>query len=198
MEFARPVANLIRQLGMLPGIGPRSAQRLALHILKMPVERVKELSDAVMQATLQTKMCQRCCNISEQDLCPVCANPNRDEKTICAIADPRDMMAIERTSEYHGYYHVLHGVISPLENVGPEQLKLRELLQRCADGTVTEVILALPPTVEGETTSLYIARMLKPLEIRVTKLAQGMPSGTELDYADHATLVSALEWRREI
>lgn len=198
MEFARPVANLIRQLGMLPGIGPRSAQRLALHILKMPAERVKELSDAVMQATLQTKLCQRCFNITEQEMCPICTNTGRDESTICVITDPRDLMAIERTSEYRGYYHVLQGVISPLENVGPEQLKLRELLQRCADGSVKEVILALPPTVEGETTSLYIARMLKPLEIRVTKLAQGMPSGTELDYADHATLVSALEWRREV
>ncbi len=198
MEFAKPVANLIRQLGMLPGIGPRSAQRLALHILKMPADRVKELSDAISMASAQTQLCQRCFNLTDGDVCPICANPSRDASLICVITDPRDLMAIERTSEYRGYYHVLQGVISPLENVGPEQLKMRELLQRCADGTVREVILALPATVEGETTSLYIARMLKSVGVRVTKLAQGMPSGTELDYADHATLVSALEYRRDI
>ena len=198
MEFAKPVANLIRQLGMLPGIGPRSAQRLALHILKLPADRVKELSDAISMASAQTQLCQRCFNLTDGDICPLCANPGRDASLICVITDPRDLMAIERTSEYRGYYHVLQGVISPLENVGPEQLKMRELLQRCADGTVREVILALPATVEGETTSLYIARMLKSVGVRVTKLAQGMPSGTELDYADHATLVSALEYRRDV
>ena len=198
MEFAKPVANLIRQLGMLPGIGPRSAQRLALHILKLPADRVKELSDAISMASAQTQLCQRCFNLTDGDICPICANPGRDASLICVITDPRDLMAIERTSEYRGYYHVLQGVISPLENVGPEQLKMRELLQRCADGTVREVILALPATVEGETTSLYIARMLKSVGVRVTKLAQGMPSGTELDYADHATLVSALEYRRDV
>ncbi len=156
------------------------------------------LADVLREACSQVRLCTRCFHLADSELCPICQNERRDQHTVCVVSDPRDVIAIERTGEYKGTYHVLHGVISPMDGIAPDQLRIRELLQRLQHEDVHEVILALNPTLEGDTTALYIARMLKPAGLRVTQLAQGMPSGGDLDYADQATLASALEWRREI
>ncbi len=156
------------------------------------------LADALRDACMHVRLCTRCFHLADAELCPICQNDRRDPHTVCVVSDPRDVIAIERTGEYKGTYHVLHGVISPMDGVAPEQLRIRELLQRLQREEIQEVILALNPTLEGDTTALYIARLLKPAGIKVTQLAQGMPSGGDLDYADQATLASALEWRREI
>jgi recombination protein RecR len=197
MLFARPLAELIAQFERLPGVGPKSAQRLAYHVLRMPRDDVRRLSLALDNAREKLQFCEVCQNVSEKELCDICSDPARIKDTICVVAEPRDIAAVERVNEYKGLYHVLHGLLNPMENVGPEDLKLKELIGRLSDGA-QEIIVATNPTVEGDTTALYIAKLIKPLEIKVTRLAHGMPIGGELDYADSATLLSALEYRREI
>jgi len=197
MTFAKPLAQLIAELERLPGVGPKSAQRLAFHILRAPNDDVRRLSDALVRAKEALRLCEVCQNVSEHDRCEICADHRRDPAVICVVSEPRDIAAIERLNEFRGYFHVLHGLLSPMDGIGPEQLKIRELLMRLKD-TVTEVILATNPTTEGDATALYLARLIKPLGVKVTRLAHGMPVGGELDYADSATLLSALEYRREL
>lgn len=197
MLFARPLAELIAEFEKLPGIGPKSAQRLAFHVLRQPEDDVRRFAQSLTEARSQLRLCATCQNVSENELCELCGDPSRDKSTICVVAEPRDISAIERTNEYRGAFHVLHGLLSPIDDVGPEQLKIRELLRRL-EGDVKEVILATNPTVEGDTTALYLAKLIKPMGILVTKLAHGMPIGGELDYTDSATLLSALEYRREM
>jgi len=197
MLFARPLAELIAQFEKLPGVGPKSAQRLAYHVLRMPEDDVRRLSDALRAARELLRFCEVCQNVSENEVCEICADHRRDASVICVVAEPRDIAAVERINEYRGLYHVLHGLLSPMDDVGPEDIKAKELVARMREG-VTEVIVATNPTVEGDTTALYLAKLIKPLGVRVTRLAHGMPVGGELDYADSATLLSALEYRREI
>jgi recombination protein RecR len=197
MLFARPLAELIAELERLPGVGPKSAQRLAFHLIRVPDAEALRLADAIKFATEKLRFCDRCQNISEEELCEVCRDPRRDPQTICVVGEPRDIGAIERINEFHGLYHVLHGLLSPMDGVGPESLSVRELLDRLSQ-PVDEVILATNPTIEGDATALYLARLIKPLGVKVTRLAHGMPVGGELDYADSATLLSALEYRREM
>lgn len=198
MLFAKPLAELIAELERLPNIGPKSAQRLAYHLLKAPQHEVLKLAEAIRVAKEALRLCQQCQNITEQEFCDICRDPRRDRSIICVVAEPKDIGALERIHEYKGLYHVMHGLLSPMDGVGPEQLRLRELLNRMQDGSVHEIILATNPTLEGDATALYLGRLLKPLGVRVTRLAQGMAVGGELDYADSATLLSALEFRREI
>lgn len=198
MEYAKPLAKLIRELEKMPGVGPKSAQRMAFHILRMPDEEARALAEAIIEVKERIVTCKRCFNFTDEELCPICRNPSRDTSILCVVADVRDLMAIERTQEYRGLYHVLQGVISPMDGVGTEQLRIRELLQRLQSEPVREVIIAMNPTIEGDATAMYLSRLIKPLGIRVTQLAHGMPVGGDLDYADQATLISALEWRREL
>lgn len=198
MEYAKPLAKLIRELEKMPGVGPKSAQRMAFHLLRIPDEEARSLAEAIIEMKERITTCVRCFNFTDEELCPICRNPSRNQTVLCVVADPRDLMAIERTQEYRGLYHVLQGVISPMDGVGAEQLRIRELLQRLQSGQVREVIVAMNPTIEGDATALYLSRLIKPLGIRVTQLAHGMPVGGDLDYADQATLISALEWRREL
>jgi recombination protein RecR len=197
MLFARPLAELIAQFEKLPGVGPKSAQRLAYHVLRMPEDDVRRLADALRAARTSLRFCAVCQNVSESEVCEICADHRRDASTICVVAEPRDIAAVERINEYRGLYHVLHGVLSPMDDVGPEDIKVKELVARMKD-PVKEVIVATNPTVEGDATALYLAKLIKPLGVRVTRLAHGMPVGGELDYADSATLLSALEYRRDI
>ena len=197
MLFARPLAELIAELERLPGVGPKSAQRLAFHLIRVPDAEAIRLADAIKFATEKLRFCVRCQNISEQELCEICQNPRRDPQVICVVGEPRDIGALERVNEFHGLYHVLHGLLSPMDGIGPESLRVRELLDRLGD-SVQEVILATNPTIEGDATALYLAKLIKPLGVKVTRLAHGMPVGGELDYADSATLLSALEYRREM
>jgi recombination protein RecR len=198
MEYARPLAKLIRELEKMPGVGPKSAQRMAFHILRMADEEARTLAEAILEVKERITTCPRCFNFTDEDLCPICRNPARDRSLLCVVADVRDLMAIERTQEYRGLYHVLQGVISPMDGVGTEHLRIRELLHRLKTEPVQEVIIAMNPTIEGDATAMYLSRLIKPLGIRVTQLAHGMPVGGDLDYADQATLISALEWRREL
>ncbi len=195
MLIARPLAMLIGELERLPGVGPKSAQRLAYHVLRMPEDDVRRLADALRQAKELLRLCDQCQNISANPLCEICSDSRRDPRTICIVGEPRDIAALERVNEYKGLYHVLHGLLSPMDGVGPEQLKVRELLERLR-GEIDEVILATNPTIEGDATALYLAKLIKPTGIVVTRLAHGMPVGGELDYADSATLMSALQYRR--
>src|SRR5687768_1223207 len=197
MLFARPLAELIGELERLPGLGPKSAQRLAYHVLRMTDEEARRLSESILSAKAKLRFCAQCQNISEHELCEICASPKRDPQVICIVAEPRDITALERLNEFGGLYHVLHGLMSPMDGIGPEHLRVKELLERLR-GDVTEVILATNPTIEGDATALYLAKLIKPTGIRVTRLAHGMPVGGELDYADSATLLSALEYRREM
>jgi recombination protein RecR len=198
MLFARPLAELIAELEKLPGVGPKSAQRLAFHLLRVPEHEAKSLADSIVNAKQKLRFCAQCQNVSEQELCDVCRDGRRDRSQICVVAEPRDIAAIERIHEYRGQYHVLHGLLSPMDGVGPEQLRVRELLSRLGQGEVEEIILATNPTIEGDASALYLAKLIKPIGIKVTRLAHGMPIGGELDYADSATLLSALEYRREM
>ncbi len=198
MQFARPLAELIAELERLPGIGPKSAQRLAFHLLKVPAAQTERLADVLLRAREKLRFCDLCQNVSEFERCEICSNPRREPQTICVVAEARDIAAIERINEYRGLYHVLHGLLNPMEGLGPDQLRVRELLRRLEGDTVREVIVATNPTVEGDATALYLAKVLKPLGIRITRLAHGMPIGGELDYADSATLLSAIEYRREM
>jgi recombination protein RecR len=197
MLFARPLAELIAQFEKLPGVGPKSAQRLAYHVLRMPEDDVRRLADALRNARERLLFCAVCQNVSESETCEICSDHRRDPATICVVGEPRDIAAVERINEYHGLYHVLHGLLSPMDDVGPEDIKVRELIARM-HSDIKEVIVATNPTVEGDATALYLAKLIKPLGVRVTRLAHGMPVGGELDYADSATLISALEYRREI
>ena len=196
--FAPPVERLIEEFARLPGIGQKTAQRLAFHILDMPKEDAQRFADAIMQAKNTVFTCKICQNLTDSEICPICSNPNRDAGVICVVADPRDVLAFERTREFNGLYHVLHGVISPMNHVGPDDIRIRELLQRVADTDVREVILATNPDTEGEATAMYLARLLKPFDVTVTRLAYGIPVGGHLEYIDEVTLMRALEGRRQI
>ena len=196
--FPAPLEKLVEQFARLPGIGSKSAQRLAFHVLGLPVEEAKEFADAILDAKRGVTCCPVCQNFTAGGLCPICASPKRDGATICVVADPRDVVAIERSREYNGLYHVLHGALSPMNRIGPEDLRIRELLARMADGEIREVIMATNPDTEGDATAMYISRLLKPLEIKVTRLGFGVPVGGNLEYADDATLLRALEGRREM
>ena len=196
--YAAPLENLIEQFQRLPGIGHKSAQRLAFYVLGLPEGGAEAFAQAILDARGSIHTCRVCQNLTEGELCPICADPTRDAGTICVVTDPKDLIAIERTREYHGLYHVLHGVISPLSDVGPEQLKIKELLQRVAQGDVKEIIMATNPDTEGETTALYIGRLLKSFGVKVTRLAYGVPVGGHLEFSDEVTLTRALEGRREL
>ncbi len=196
--YAGPVQTLIDELGRLPGIGPKSAQRIAFHLLKLPAEDVARLSRAIEEAKAKVTFCTRCFNVSEGPECGICADSRRDTTVICVVEEPRDIVAVEKTGEFKGRYHVLQGAISPIEGIGPEQLRVRELLMRLEPEGVTEVILATNPNIEGEATAMYLARLLKPLGFRVTRIASGLPVGGDLEYADEVTLGRAFEGRRDV
>lgn len=192
------LARLIEQFERMPGIGHKSAQRLAFYVLNLKKHEAEAFSQAILDAHSKIKKCTRCCNLAEEELCPICKSQNRDESVVCVVEDPRDVLAFERTHEYKGLYHVLHGVISPMNSVGPEDITIKELLSRLSDGKVEEIIMATNPTVEGEATAMYISRLLKPMGITVSRLAYGVPVGAELEYADEVTLTRALEGRRTL
>ncbi len=198
MSYTQPLARLIEAFQTLPGVGPKSAQRLAFHMLKQTNEDVQRFSEALLEAKEKIGYCEKCFNLSSQSPCEICAAPNRSEKTICVVSEPKDLFALERTNEYRGSYHVLQGLISPMEGIGPEDLKIRELTARLDNPELEEVILALPPSIEGDTTSLYLSRLLKPLGIRTTRIAFGLPVGGDLEYADSMTLARALQGRHEV
>ncbi|MFV0518972.1 MAG: recombination mediator RecR [Lachnospirales bacterium] len=188
--------KLIEELSKLPGIGGKSAQRLAFHIINLPKEKVDILADSIKQAKEKINYCTICCNISDKDICPICSSLKRNNKMIMVVEDPRDMAAYEKTNEFKGLYHILHGVISPMNSVSPNDIKIKELLSRLQD--IDEVILALNPNVEGEATSMYISRLIKPMGIKTTRIAHGVPVGGDLEFVDEVTLSRALEGRREI
>lgn len=196
--YPKPLARLVAEFEKLPGIGPKSAQRLAFHVMRLPADETKALAEALLGLRDSIRFCRICHNYSEGDVCDICADSRRDQASICVVAEPRDLIAMEKTNEFRGVYHVLHGVISPLEGITPERLKIRDLQARVAEGPIKEIILAMNPTVEGDTTAMYLAGILKPLGAKVTRIAHGMPVGGDLDYADQATLIQALEWRREL
>lgn len=193
--LAAPLARLVEQLERLPSVGHKSAQRLAFHILNMPEKSAEALVAAIEEAREQIHECTVCHNLTDREVCPICSADNRDRSVICVVEDPRDVIAFERTREYTGLYHVLHGTISPMDGIDAEKLRIKELLTRVTDDTVQEVIMATNPTVEGETTALYISRLLKPFGLKVTRLAYGIPVGGDLEYADEITLRRSLEGR---
>ena len=196
--FPAPLEKLVEQFASLPGIGGKSAQRLAFHILSLSEQEAQEFADAIISAKKNVTCCPVCQNLTDGGLCSICASPRRDGSIICVVADPRDVAAIERSREYNGLYHVLHGVISPMNHVGPDDLEIKSLIERVAQGDITEVIMATNPDTEGEATAMYLARLLKPFDVRVTRLAYGIPVGGHLEFADDATLMRALEGRRDI
>lgn len=199
--YAAPVQDLIDELGRLPGVGPKSAQRIAFHLLKMPAEDALRLSRAIAVVKERVSWCRRCFNVAEggdQAECDVCGDPRRDPSVICVVEEPRDLVAVEKTREFNGRYHVLQGAISPIDGIGPEQLRIRELLARIEAEGVTEIILCTNPNIEGDATALYLASLLKSLPLRVTRIASGLPVGGDLEYADELTLGRALEGRREL
>jgi recombination protein RecR len=195
---AAPVAKLIEELHRLPGVGPKGAQRLAYYLLRAPKEEAQALADAILEVKEKISLCSVCQNTTDVDTCLICADEGRDRSVICVVEEPMDILAMERTRGHKGLYHVLHGSISPMEGVGPEQLKIRELLERLRDGAVREVIMATNPNLEGEATAMYVSRLLQPLGVRVTRLARGLPMGGDLEYADDLTLARALENRQEL
>ncbi len=195
---AAPVARLIEALHKLPGIGPKSAQRLTYYLLPAPEAEARALAQAVVELKEKIILCSTCQNVTEVDPCGICAAPQRDQSTICVVEEPLDILAVERTHGYRGRYHVLHGVISPVDGVGPEDLKINELVARLRTGSVQEVIMATNPNLEGEATAMYVSRLLSPLDVRVTRLARGLPMGADLEYADDLTLARALENRQEV
>jgi len=198
LPSARPISRLIEELNKLPGIGPKSAQRLAYHLLQAPPERTRDLADAIMAVKQNLRLCSNCLNITDTDPCGICSDGTRDLTRICVVEEPIDILPLERTKKFRGLYHVLHGVISPGDGIKPEDLHIRELLDRLDSGSIVEVILATNPNVEGEATSMYIQRLVSPLGIRVTRLARGLPFGGDLEYADDVTLCRALEGRQEM
>ena len=196
--YPEPVARLIDGLQRLPGIGPRSAQRLTFFLLKRPIEEVRELADALVGLKLSIVNCSRCFNVTQDDPCRICADSGRDRRLLCIVEEPNDLLAMERTGEFRGIYHVLLGALSPLDGVGPQELKVKELLQRLETEPITEVILATNPNVEGEATAIYLSKLLKPFGLRLTRIARGLPVGGDLEYADEVTLSKALEGRKEV
>jgi recombination protein RecR len=196
--LARPVARLIDEFSRLPGIGPKTASRLTVFLLRAPREQAEALADALRDLKAQSVYCSQCFNIAEASPCPICASPERDRSIICVVEEPLDVLAIERTGAHHGLYHVLHGAISPVEGIGPGDLRINELIARLNTEAVQEVILATNPNLEGEATAMYLERLIKPLGIRITRLARGLPMGSDLEYADEVTLTRALEGRREV
>lgn len=196
MQYTKPLAILIEQFQKLPGIGPRSAQRMAFQILKMPLEEVKQFSNAILDAKEKIKYCRTCFNMSSNDPCEICQNTVRDISTICVVAESKDIIAIERTKEYRGHYHVLQGLISPLDGISPEDLRIKELLSRLENNSLQEIILAINPSIEGEATSMYLGKIIKPFGIKISRIAFGIPIGSDLEYADEMTLAKAIECRQ--
>ena len=198
MRYAPPIARLLEELERLPGIGPKSAQRVAYWLLTADAADAERLANAIVEVKRTIHFCPVCFNFAEGDLCEVCGDPERDRTMVCVVEEPRDVVAIDRTGEFRGVYHVLQGAISPIDGIGPERLKVRELIERLGAGDITEVVIATNPNVEGETTALYLARLIKPLGVKVTRIASGLPVGGDLEYADEVTLGRALEARREM
>ncbi len=198
MQYIEPLAKLIEHFRALPGIGTKTAVRLAYHVLDMDAAKAKALAGAILEAKEKIGFCSVCCNLSDRDPCAICSSVKRDQSTICVVEQPQDVAAVERMHDFHGVYHVLHGALSPLEGVGPENLRVKELLARLRDGSVSEIIMATNPNVEGEATAMYIARLLKPMGVRVTRIAHGLPVGGDLEYADDVTLAKARENRVEL
>lgn len=198
MQYSKPLAKLIEEFQKLPGIGPKSAQRMAFHLLKMPYEEVKNFSNSIIEAKEKIKYCKICFNMSSLSPCEICSDERRDKSIICVVAETKDLIALEKTREFKGKYHVLQGLISPLEGIGPQDLRIKELLERCGTEDIKEIILALNPSIEGEATSLYLSKLLKPSGIKITRISFGLPIGGDLDYADEVTIAKALEDRREI
>ena len=198
MAEVEAISRLVNQLSKLPGVGRKTAQRLAYHILAMPEDRVRELAVAIFNGKKQVHLCPVCGNYTDVDPCPICSDNERRHDIICVVRDPRDVNAIQRTHDYDGLYHVLHGVISPMDGVGPDDIRIAELMSRLADGEVKEVVLATNPDVEGEATAAYISRLIKPMGVRVTRIAHGVPVGGELEYTDEVTLSRAFQGRREL
>ena len=196
--FPAALQELTDQFARLPGIGGKTAQRLAFHVLSLPLEDAQAFADAILNAKKEVRTCPVCQNLTDRELCPICADPQRDQSVICVVAEPKDVIALERSRECSGTYHVLHGVISPLNHVTQDDIKIRELLRRVASGQIREVIMATNPDTEGEATAMYISRLLRPMEVKVTRLAYGVPVGSQLEYADEVTLSRALEGRQEI
>ncbi len=195
---AQPVARLIEELHRLPGIGPKTAQRLAYHLLKIPAQQARALAEAILAVKEKVVLCSLCQNFTEADPCAICRDPGRDRGRICVVEKPLDVLAVERTRKYNGLYHALHGVLSPMDGVGPDDLKIKALLERLQDGSVSELILATNPNLEGEATAMYLHRLVAPLGVRVTRLARGLPFGSDLEYADEQTMARALEGRHEL
>lgn len=196
--FPAALERLSEQFARLPGIGGKTAQRLAFYMLSLPEEEAQSFADAIIDAKKTVRLCPVCQNLTDQELCAICADDERDHSEICVVAEPKDVIAMERAREYHGVYHVLHGVISPLNHVGPDDIRIRELLARVGAGGVEEVIMATNPDTEGEATAMYLSRLLRPIGVKVTRLAYGIPVGSQLEYADEVTLLRALEGRREM
>ena len=196
--YGEPITRLIEKFASLPGIGRKSAQRLAFYVIGMEEKDVNDLTDAIISAKRDVKYCSVCCNLTDNDICPVCSDSRRDHKTIMVVENPRDMAAYEKTKEYMGVYHVLHGAISPMTGISPSDIKLKELLERIQKDVPNEIILATNPNVEGEATAMYISKLIKPLGIKITRLANGVPVGGDLEYVDQITLARALEGRREL
>lgn len=196
--YATPVSELIEQLSKLPGIGPKSAQRLAFYILKSSREDAEALATAIVHLKDKVKFCPVCFNVTDEPICEYCGDPRRDDSLICVVEEPKDVVAMERTGEFHGRYHVLGAAISPIDGIGPEDLRVKELLKRLEDGKVTEIVIATNPNIEGEATAMYLTKLIRPLDIKVTRLASGLPVGGDLEYADEVTLGSALRGRREM
>jgi recombination protein RecR len=197
-DLAAPMSRLVDELKRLPGIGAKSAQRIAFHLLGAPREDADRLAGAISEMRASIQLCARCNNIAEGELCPICSDPNRDRTTVCVLEQPNNILIVERTRQYRGQYHILHGSISPLRNIGPEDLKLANLLERLKGGEVAEIILATSPTTEGQATASYLARLLKPLGVKVTRIGMGIPVGSELEFIDEATMMESIEGRREI
>ena len=198
MPAAEPVSRLIEELGKLPGIGPKSAARLTYYLLRIPEAEARALAEAIIAVKEKTVLCSSCQNITDSNPCAICGSKERDHSIICVVKEPLDIMALERTGQYKGLYHVLHGVLSPMDGIGPDDLKIKELLQRLKTGSVEEVILATNPNLEGEATAMYLQRLLSPFGVRLTRLARGLPVGGDLEYADEVTLTHALEGRQEM
>ena len=196
-NYAEPLARLIEELKRLPGIGQKSAQRIAFHLQRVPREEAERLAAAVHEVKDKIRLCSRCNNLTDRDICEFCSDPTRSADVICVVESPFNVVAIEKTREFHGQYHVLHGALSPLQGIGPEQLKIKSLLERLKGG-VKELIIATNPNVEGEATAIYLSKLIKPLGVRVTRIAMGIPVGSELDFADEVTMLKAIEGRREI
>lgn len=198
MEYTKPLAKLIEYFQKLPSIGPKTAQRLALYVLKMDTQEVENFAKIMIEAKTTIKYCSKCFNISQSDPCEICASNSRNKEIICVVQEAKDLIAIEKTNEFTGQYHVLQGLISPIDGIGPEDIKVKELLQRVHENDIKEIILALNPSVEGEATALYLSKLLKPFGVKVSRISYGIPLGSELEYTDELTLIRALETRVEV